>query len=471
MGLYVNTNVASINAQRRLTSTARSLSRSFQRLSSGLRINSAADDAAGLAISERLTSQIRGLTQASRNTNDGISLVQVAEASLEESGNILQRMRELSVQAANDINSEADRASIQEEIDQLTQELTRIGEQNVFNKQVLLDGSLRDQFLQVGMNFRETVKVRVRDARAFNLGRHAVFTGAQVSSAALAAGDVLINGLTIRATTASDDTLSTTLQTSSAIAKVAAINDLSAHTGVEAYVNATVRAGQGLVTGGTLDGSNYITINDRIVTGVVVEGGDADEQLIRAINEETMYTGVEAFRNAQNELELRALDGRNIDLQVVGNAGNITGLGAAGVTHGTLTLHSEDLYEISGADETSIGFSADQLVGVSTVQTVDTIDVTTREGASLGIRITDRALELISKARSELGALQNRLEATVNNLAAVGETASASRSRIRDADFAVETAELTRNQILQSAGTTVLAQANSATQNALSLLQ
>jgi len=252
MGLIINTNMSSLNAQRNLLFSTNKLAKSFQRLSSGLRINTAGDDAAGLAISERFTSQIRGLGQAIRNANDAVSLVQVTEGALQESTSILQRIRELAVQAASDVNTTADRESLQAEVDQLKDELKRIGDTTTFNGQKLLDGTFTDKYFHVGMNFRETVRVRVRDARSETIGRWAVQTGIQVTTNALAAGDVFLNGVTVRATRPEDDLLSTTYATGSAIAKAAAINDSTSFTGISAYANPAVRGGVGNIAGSNL---------------------------------------------------------------------------------------------------------------------------------------------------------------------------------------------------------------------------
>ncbi len=469
MGLFVNTNVASLNAQRNLLNVTSKLGQSFERLSSGLRINRAADDAAGLSISERFTSQVRGLTQAARNANDGISLAQVAEGALQEATSIVQRIRELSVQSASDVNNDADREALQAEVGQLIEELTRIGETTTFNNQKVLDGSFIASVFHIGMNFREGVAVSVDDARAKTLGRAAVQTGTNVTTAAIGADEVLINGVTIRATQAVDDTVSTSFATGSAIAKAAAINDSSAFTGVEAYANATTLTAGADIGGGTLDATDNIQINGRTITGFTVTQDDADDGLIEAINAEAALTGVVASRDANGRVELVADDGRNIEVVASGNGAAITGL-STGVTFGTLTLHSNDQYQVTGGNEALIGFTADALVGVSGVQAVTTVDVTTREGANLGILVSDRALEQLSSIRSRLGAIQNRLESTINNLTAVTENAAAARSRIQDADFAAETATLSRNQVLQQAATSILAQANAQPQNALSLL-
>jgi len=474
MGLIINTNIASLNAQRNLTFSTAKLNKSFERLASGKRINNAGDDAAGLAISERFTSQIRGLGQAIRNSNDAVSLVQVTEGALQESTSILQRIRELAVQGASDVNTEADRESLQAEIDQLKDELKRIGDTTTFNGQKLLDGSFTDKFFHVGQNFRETVRVRVRDARSEILGRWAVFTGAPVSTNALAAGSLFLNGVTVRSTRPEDDTVSTSFATGSAIAKAAAINDSTSFTGVSAYANPAVRASVANIAGGVLDQSNNVVINGRTITGINVSADDANDQLVNAINAEFDFTGVLATRDPSGRIQLEATDGRNIELSFTGNGGVISGLSptnASSVTTGTVTLNSEDQYTASGANEAFIGFANNQLIGVNNAQAVNSIDITTREGANLAMLIVDRAIGQVSSDRAQLGAVQNRLDSTISNLSTTVENANAARSRILDADFAMETASLSRNQVLQQAGTSILAQANQQPQQVLSLLQ
>jgi len=482
MGLYINTNVASLNAQRNLTSSSASLSRSFERLSSGLRINSARDDSAGLAIASRFTSQIRGLNQAVRNTNDGISLAQTAEGALQESQNIIQRVRELSVQAANDTNSASDRESIQAEVDQLVSEIDRIAVSTQFNGSRILDGSFLGSQFHVGANSRETITINVQDSRSTALGRQSRNDGNSVdTSVSLAQGAVQINGVSIRGTVAADDAFSTTLKDASAIAKAAAINDGSRFSKVRAIANAAVDGTNDAIVGGTLDSSNYIQVNGQTITGISVQSNDADDSLVSAINAVATETGVIATLASDNTLVLTAADGRNIEVTTVGNAGVTTGLNAAAagttVTGGTLTLQSEEAVNLNlaaGANQAaSLGIGTDganEVFGVNSQNALSTIDVKTREGANLAIDITDVAIGQVSSIRAQLGAIQNRLESTVNNLNATGENLSAARSRIQDADFASETAQFTRNQIIQQAGISVLAQANQQPQVALSLL-
>jgi len=479
MGLFVNSNAASTNAMRNLNRSTRSLGTSFQRLSSGMRINSAKDDAAGLAISERMTTQVRGLTQAIRNTNDGTSLAQTAEGGLQESNAILQRMRELSVQSANDTNTDADRNSIQEEVDNLISELNRIATKTTFNDQKILDGSFTGAKFHIGANARENLTISVKDARADSLGRQARYgSSVDISVAAgqeLTDGDVVISGVTIRSTVAADDQLSTTLNSASAIAKAAAINDSTKFTGVTAIVEETVVQAAADISAVTLDSSNNITINGVTLTGFRVEDNDANDKLVNQINAVADETGVVASLDENHRLRLSADDGRNIEFNVLGNA---TQLGlAAGpgttVVGGRLTLESEQQFVMAGAAFTKlgdVGGAGATLFGVNSENSVETVDVTTRDGANRALGILDKAIGQVSASRASLGAIQNRLASTVRNLEVSTENLTASRSRIQDADFAKETAEFSKNKIVQQAGVSVLSQANQQPNIALSLI-
>ena len=481
MGLFVNTNTASLNAQRNLNNSTRSMSQTFQRLSSGLRINSAKDDAAGLAIAERFSTQIRGINQAVRNTNDGVSLAQTAEGALQETGSILQRMRELSVQAANDTNTTTDRGSIQDEMDQLVSELDRIATRTTFNNQTILDGTFNGAKFHIGANSRESVTVNIDNAKSDALGRQARVSStsfiAQGAGEEIGDNDVVINSITIRGTVAADDQLSTVDNASSAIAKAAAINDSSEFTGVKAIVEATEVVGTSDIAAVTLDSANNIAINGAVITGIRVEANDANDKLVNAINAETGDTGVVASLDEDNRLVLTAEDGRNIEVVVSGAASGlgiaIGGGGASAVFGGKLTLQSEEQIVLGGAGISKmgdVGGVAANRFGVNSDHAVNTIDVTSREGANLAIDILDVAIGQVSNSRSELGAVQNRLGSTVRNLETTSENLSASRSRITDADFATETAKMSRNSILQEAGVSILAQANQSSNVAMSLL-
>jgi len=476
MGLYINTNASALGAQRRLNTTTGSLSQSFERLSSGLRINGAKDDAAGLSITTRFSSQIRGLNQAVRNSNDGISLAQTAEGALNETTNILQRIRELSVQSANDTNNSSDRASIQAEVSQLIEEVDRIADTTNFNGNKVLNGDFLGKTIQVGANVGETLNVNVSAAGSSDLARQARYDSTvAVNATALATGGVTIqkagaaSAVNVRGTVAADDTVSTVSNSGSAIAKAAAINDLTDQTGVRAVVNqsqVTLGTATGGTLGGALDGSNYITVNDQKISGFTVQTNDADGTLVDAINAVSDKTGVVASLNENSRLVLTAADGRNIEVQTTGT---VAGVGAT-VGSGTLTLQSAGQFDLGGANAgTQIGHSSG-IFGVNSTHAVKQIDVSTRAGAVVAIDTVDLALEQVSSSRANLGALQNRLESTINNLSTTSENLSASRSRILDADFAAETAQLSRNQIIQQAGVSILAQANQQPQVALALL-
>jgi len=483
MGLFVNTNSAALNAQRQLNSTSSALGRSFERLSSGLRINGAKDDAAGLSITTRFSAQIRGLNQAVRNSNDGISLAQTAEGALNETTNILQRIRELAVQASNDTNNDSDRASLQAEVSQLKSELDRIAETTNFNGNKVLDGSFLSKDIQVGANVGETLSVSIDGAATTDLGRQVRTEGTVVSSTAIGAAELTIiykdasqtsgfNNAVVRATSDNDDAFSTSNASSSAIAKAAAINSLTETTGVRAIVGETTAAGTN-IGGGTLDTDDFITINGEQISGFNIQANDANGALTDAINAVSEETGVVASLDENSELVLTAVDGRNIEV-ATSSAAAAAATGLAGgvaaatvVSYGKLTLQSNDQFELAGADNIA---HADGVYGVNSDKAVSSVDISTRDGAVEALDVIDLALEHVSSSRAKLGALQNRLESTINNLSTTSENLSASRSRILDADFAAETAKLSRNQIIQQAGVSILAQANQQPQVALALL-
>jgi flagellin len=382
--MVINTNVMSLNAQRNLTTSQSQLSTALQRLSSGLRINSAKDDAAGLAISERFTTQIRGLNQAVRNANDGISLAQTAEGALSEVGNNLQRIRELAVQSSNATNTNSDRSALQAEVTQLLNEIDRVANQTSFNGVKLLDGSFSGAVFQVGANAGETITLTsITDANVAALGSVTQASGAALSVAAssltgfgtaIAAGGVTLNGVDIGA--------------------------------IGAASSAAERAGQ----------------------------------LVNAINNVSQQSGVGA-----------SYDGAT----------------------GQITLSSAAAVVVAGTtNSATVAGWANATVGSATTTTgIGGLSVASFASAQLAIQLADSALTSINSTRATLGAVQNRFSSVVANLQTGAENLSASRSRIQDADFAAETASLTKSQILQQAGTAMLAQANAIPQNVLALLQ
>ncbi|ARU26883.1 flagellin [Cellvibrio sp. PSBB006] len=582
MSLVINTNVASINSQRQLMNSGNALDRSTERLASGQRINSAKDDAAGLAISNRMTSQVRGLNQAVRNANDGVSLVQTAEGALQEVTNILQRMRELSIQSANGIYSDADRNTLNAEVQQLKLELNRIAETTSFNGQPLLDGSLGNTTLQVGSEANQTIDINIASFSTSSLGGSSgdivgeATTAGLASLTALAGGDELIvNGTAISdlspATTLNEalaiinsdldgkgaeaaslvqitsdntgsgilrpgtDTLTLTkvdgdgnsqvyvlTGTNSMKELVAKINE---ETGIEATLNesgklvltaagatsitvadnttnnaatglddvtnggltnfslvfndtsvekrgVTIETGAGIAAGemaalgidaqdadGNLVSSSITAVTadgtlaegDLIINGIEIGAinggaavGDTTTEAIRVINEASSQTGVVAFLSGTDQIALRSASGGEISIKY----------GA--------TAAAADVLAFTGLQERN----ATEGVG-----SVASIDISTADGAQRAIAIIDKGIDQVSATRADLGAVNNRLDFTVSNLSNVSEKTSAARSRIVDADFAAETADLSRAQVLQQAATAMLAQSNARPEQVLQLLQ
>jgi flagellin len=598
----INTNIVSLNAQRNLSSSQTSLATSMQRLSSGLRINSAKDDAAGLAISQRLTSQIGGLNQAARNANDGISLMQTAEGDLTQIGNNLQRIRDLAVQASNATNSASDRAAINNESNQLISEINRVAGSSNFNGVNLLDGTFANQNFQVGANGTSNDQITIgaiASAKSSSLGvgsssgYSSTVTGSASTANAMGAGDLTLNGFNVGAS--SSDGVSYKDSSASAIAKAAAINAASATTGVTATTQANTVAGTAVTSFAAIAAGdikiNGVDLGPLAITTTAAERG---AQMTAAVNSKSSQTGVTAtFNSTTGAVSLAAADGRNITLekaatvtsddantglttgsltavafsktavaqvklssttengitvangsgtQVTGGAAATTGIALAagdltingvdvgvvtggtslsvqgqnmadainkissssGVTASSTALGVLTLTSISGAaikldGVTAKGLSAAGLtnttggvttaksagvgatsagvaVGAATVTTtvgagVSSLDLTTASGATAALATIDAALASINNSRASLGAYQNRFSSAVTSLQTSAENFTASRSRIQDADFAQETANLTRGQVLQQAGTAILAQANALPQGVLALLR
>ena len=505
MALSINTNVMSLNAQRNLGKSQSALSQSMTRLSSGLRINSAKDDAAGLAISDRMTSQIRGLNQAARNANDGISLAQTAEGAMQESTNILQRMRELSVQSANASNSVADRDALQAEVNQLQQEMDRISGTTTFNCLNILDGSFTNSKFQVGANANETISVSIGSMNTVDLGRYAIegntaasATGAGAATAAAAdnsGGNGIANQtLSVAGYKGSKDVTVTADDTAQTVAQ--AVNDVSADTGVEALAKTSAdvtvsHAGTISFDLGTTD-SNMQTISANITDATDLTS------MVKAINDVSGTTGITAEVTTSG-MKLSQADGKDIQiLDAVNSSGqdtvtdtsmSVTGLSGATVSldtdpdgpdtdstsvAGVVEFTSRSSFSVSSSvavDAGSVvsGASAGDIVSAQ-AETVNAIDISTADGAQKAIDVIDKALGTIDAERGDLGAIQNRFESTIANLQNISENISAARSRILDADIAQETSEMTKQNILQQAGVSILAQANQAPQLALSLL-
>ncbi len=472
MAQIINTNMPSLNAQRNLNKTGDSLAMSLQRLSSGLRINSARDDAAGLAIATRFSTQIRGMNQAVRNANDAISLAQTSEGALDQVTNNLQRIRELAVQSANASNSSTDRTALQSEVAQLVAEIDRVAQTTKFNGVALLDGTFTNQQFQVGADANQTISISsIASARTSALGASysATTTGTAVNTTAISSGNVIINGVAI--VDSVTDGVSTASATASAKAKAAAINATSG-TGVTATANATSVSGTSM-TGAVLTGT--ITINGVTTASTAVSADTSASRIAvtAAINAISAATGVVATNTGADAtgVTLAAADGRNIVHSFSTLTAAATGVGAAATTLGTLTLTTTGNTGITTTGTAAIIGSPANATATLTGTALSVIDISGVSGANTAINSVDAALTTVNSSRASLGAYQNRFASVVTSLQTTSENFTASRSRIQDADFATETANLTRSQILQQAGIAMLAQANSLPQSVLSLLK
>lgn len=588
MALVINSNISSLSSQRQLVQSGSDMAQAMERLSSGKRINSAADDAAGLAITNRQTAQIKGLDRAVANANDGISLIQTAEGALDESTNILQRMRELSVQSANGIYSDADRSTLNAEVEQLKAEIDRIAETTSFNGKNILDGSSSQISLQVGAEANQTIDISleafgarelggtsgdvVGEATANGLSDLSAFTGADANTT-LYVNDVALSSL-------ADAAAGTTLND-----KIASINSDLDGKGAEASALVESEAnltGNGVLVAGTDKLTLTVVDGDGNTQAYDITGTNNMEELVDKINSDTSITaslsesgklvlsqeGVTSISvggsgTAANDAA--GFDGSETDsnFRLVFNDTSGTGAGVkieggddAAATAGTMTLVAalgldvqDDEGRLQGATTTTqnalkegdliingiavgevdagadatgqmnnlidainkisdqtgvVAFAGEQTNGIalkstngqlsieygenaaSTIATdtglqernavggtgsIASVDISTQAGAQKAIDIIDSALEQVNAQRADLGAVNNRLDFTVSNLMNVSENTAAARSRIQDADFAAETANLSRAQVLQQASQAMLAQANAAPQQVLSLLR
>jgi len=502
--ISVNTNVSSLNAQRNLSTSGSDLATSMERLSSGMRINSAKDDAAGLQISNRLTSQVNGLAVAQRNANDGISMAQTAEGAMNESTSILQRMRELALQSANGSNSTEDRESLQKEVSALQVELTRIAETTSFGGQQLLDGSFGSKSFQIGANSNETINVSLSSVAAEKIGSNQVnLQGADGATAAenglgqataaandltttppkITGGDFTISGRNVATVTISDG--------ATAEDTAAAINSVTSATGVTAQARTEAEISFGAAGAGPVkDNTISFELNGENLSYVSTGTVDGDKQaMAEAINSKTDDHGVVA---SIDNGTLSVSNNQGADIAIQNFSDNLgtpaatlivtpQGFDSTDGTAITLTAGSTDSTLVSGAVQVNSSetftitanddsIAADTDTAVSKLNDVGSVDITDQKGSQDALAIIDNAIANIDSQRASLGAVQNRFDHTISNLSNISENVSASRSRIQDTDFATETAEMTKNQILQQAGTSILSQANQLPQTALSLL-
>jgi flagellin len=495
MAAVINTNIASLSSQNNLTSSSNALQTALQRLSSGLRINSAKDDAAGLAISQRMTAQIRGLTQAGRNANDGVSLAQTAESALSTAGDMLQRIRELAVQSANATNSVSDRQALQAEASQLAAELDRTATTTQFNGQNLLDGTFTSAVYQVGANANQTITATSSNFRTTAYGNYRI--GAAVAATSNGIGD-LTTGSTANALASTTGaagvnrvaggtlTINGSAGSSGAIAIAAGataqtvaqqINAATGSDGVSATANTTfdltaLAASSTYSINITSNNSTALTLT--FATGPVINA-DGLSNGVKAFNDISAATGVSAKINAAGTGITLTNDAGN-NVTIANNAGSAT-LTVAGVVRaaatnaivtGQLTLDSEKSFGIIASNTTDFFNLA---AASSQLQTVSAIDISSVAGATRALSQVDSALATVNSQRANYGALQSRFSSAITNLATVTTNLSAARSRIMDTDFAAETGNLTRAQILQQAGTAMLAQANTVPNQVLTLLR
>lgn len=530
MALTVNTNVASLNTQKNLNKASDALSTTMQRLSSGLKINSAKDDAAGLQISNRLTSQINGLNVAVKNANDGISIAQTAEGAMQESTNILQRMRELALQSANGSNSAEDRASLQAEFSQLSTELTRIAETTTFGGRNLLDGSFGTTSFQVGANANETINVTLGNISASTIGSYQIgssgtaFAGIREADPALTqavtdaqdaidaldpsdpyyADDLAAAQEALTAAQAAADTAfsagTLTVQGSGQSANVTLVGNESAKelasklngaiSGLSASARtvAKISVDEDVLAGGSATFTVKVGSGDAITMVGVTSTADLADQL----SSNASKLGITVNLSDKGELTIVSESGESIsfgaqtdsagdalaDSVVSASVQDADGswstkaeLDVAGSSSlaGYVQLDSAKSYALTatgGADVAEVFGSSK-----ASLKSIANADITTAEGSQSAIAVIDKAISNIDTQRADLGAVQNRFDSTVSNLQSIVENSTSARSRIQDADFAAETAELTKQQTLQQASTAILAQANQLPSSVLSLLQ
>jgi len=486
----INTNIGALSAQANMTRVNDQLNTAMTRLSTGLRINAAKDDAAGMAIGEKMTAQIMGLNQAVRNATDGKNLIDTTESAHVEVSSMLQRLRELAVTSANDTNTSSDRGNIVSETRQLIAEINRVSETTTFNGMKVMDGSFAGKQFQIGADANQTVSVNVESTRATEIGAFTLKSDVNVAAgaSAIAGGTTLV--ISGHAGSAEVD------QAAGMSAKdmAAAVNATTSQTGVSAQANSVAK-----ISGLTASGTMSFQINGTDVGPVAISDATDLRSLRDAINAKTSETGVTATM-AENDSEILLKDSTGANIEITGfdsddGAGgdlsmDVDGLNADGTASGStftstttitdgddatvtgqVTLSSTKVFSVHSSDNTvDEAFFENSNTGASLEQLAE-IDMSTAEGAAKAINVIDTALSKISQSRSDLGAVSNRLDSTISNLTNISTSVSAAKSQIMDADFAAESTNLARGQILSQAATAMLAQANASKQNVMSLLR
>jgi flagellin len=476
MSLVLNTNVDSLNAQNSLTSSGNALSTALQQLSSGLRINTAADDAAGYAIVQGMTSQIGGLNQAAQNANDGVSLAQTANGALGEITTDLQSMRDLAVESLNATNSGQDRADLNQQFQQLSADIDNVAKTANFNGVNVLDGSFTGQVFQTGANVGQTVTVApIASARTSALG---VYTGVSLTNQAVAA--TAVSTIVIGGTGPGTGTFSLGSVTQDASLAAAAINNANVQ-GLTATANAlSTAAGTGAQTATAATNLDSITVNNIAVA--VTNTGTFQGNLaaaVTAINNVSAETGVTATNNGGG-LTLSNSTGANITVAFAETTKNGAAVstsadygltGVAATTFGTYNVNYVAASGASGNLQLTGALGATSNAIASTGAAVSTLSVSTTTSSNTALTAIDQALQQVAATGSELGAYQNRFQAAITGLNTTATNLSSARSGIEDTDFAAATSALSRAQILQQASTAMVAQANTVPQNVLTLLQ
>ncbi|MBO6775077.1 MAG: flagellar filament protein [Marinibacterium sp.] len=493
MALNINTNTSALGAAAAASSVNKTMETSMERLSSGLRINTASDDAAGVAIASRMDAQIRGLNQAIRNAADGQALVDTTEGAHLEITNILQRMRELAVQSANDTNVSGDRSNLQSEVAQLVAEIDRIANQSTWNGVKILDGTFTSKQLQIGADQSQVLSFSVDSARSSDIGDYQLLSDAHAVAANTIDGDDLtINGHLGSATIA-------VAAAASAKDVVATINANTASTGVSA--TAITKAKLSALSAAesvafTLTGDAAATISVTVastshlgdikdainaksgVTGITAAFGDDTSEIVLTHlgGEDIAVSGFDTTTNSTT-ITLEALDRVGADLSTPDTATIVENGGSAtGTVVGTMTVSSIKSFTVTGDDATAEdGFfhtlNGTTAGGTASLSAVSAVNIATTAGAANAIRAIDGALNKVNTARADLGAISNRLDNTIANLTNITTNVQSSQSRIQDADFAAESTNLAKAQILQQASMAMLAQANASKQGVLQLLQ
>ena len=526
MAMVISTNTASINAQRHLNASRQDLDVAMERLSSGQRINSAADDAAGLAIRDKMTAQVEGLNQAVRNANDAISFMQSAEGALEETTNILQRMRSLAVQAVNDTNSASDRANLNDEIGKLQEEITRIGNTSTFNDKNLIDGSMKNSTFQIGHKTSETIDIALNDMRAGAIGAgteavkevetvafglsntndlttshdvlitltdaNSVVTKVRLEATAAATGDALADLFEAKTVTGysltsnGDGTLSIENDTANVAFTVAISQWYTTNDGISA-VTATDTSLQSTVTNTTaasagaanavaevevINFTGQVETDEDVKLTLTDGNGVAVSHTISADNLTDATTAGDLLADLFEDASISGYtlkSGGDGTLEITNNTANVTFTAEVALVYST----NNGISAVTAGEATLIGTAYNKTAAAAGAAGtfIDKINVLDGTSAATAIDAIDNALLTVGKERSKLGAFQNRLTHAVNNMSNMSANTAAAKSVIADADYAAESSSLAKNQILQQAGTAMLAQANAQAQSVLSLLK